>query len=59
MQSQLESLPSISYDSEVAISSLLASELRTALISPWTELDTRIIDRRADLGMEESELLSQ
>ena len=61
MKSQLESLPSISYGSEVAVTSLLASELRTALVTPFmnAKLYTRIIERRANLGMEESEFLSQ
>lgn len=54
-----ESLPSISYSCEVAISSLLASKLCTALITPCAELYTRIIEEMADLGMEESELLTQ
>ena len=55
----LESLPSISYSCEVAISSLLASKLCTALITPCTEHYRGIIEVMADLGMEESEFLTQ
>ena len=55
----LESLPSISYSCEVAISSLLASKLRTALITPCAELYRGIIEGMADLGMAESVFQTQ
>ena len=57
-------LPSISYDSEVTVSTLLASKLRTALITPFTKMELMDsskngVDRRANLGKEESQFHSQ